>query len=211
MRTNKHRRKMAKKIVLTGGWINRFILVCLLFGVITAFVQVQWGRAVSELGIQTWESFMLAKLDMMRSGLDLVVPSRLVARRMMMASAFAMFVSSILSGITVFGFCSLFLQAAKGVKERWMGTAMSGFRLPLSVAWLYFRYSLQISLWLMLFVVPGVIAALRYSQCWFLKAEHPEWSAGQCLSESCRLMDGHKRELLSYILCYWWLLPFVAT
>lgn len=60
---------------------------------------------------------------------------------------------------------------------------------------LYLLMTIKITLWTLLFIVPGVIAAFRYSQAFYVMVDHPEYSANQCLEESKRLMLGNKGRL----------------
>ncbi len=55
--------------------------------------------------------------------------------------------------------------------------------------------SIRIFLWTLLLIFPGIIAAYRYSQAFFVLADHPEYTASQCISESKRLMQGNKWRL----------------
>lgn len=81
-----------------------------------------------------------------------------------------------------------------------------------------------ITLWTLLFIIPGIIAAYRYSMASFIMAEHPELTPSQCLKESSQMMAGNKFRLfclqLSFIgwaiLClftcgigYLWLNPYI--
>ena len=50
-------------------------------------------------------------------------------------------------------------------------------------------------LWGLLFVIPGIIASYRYSQAFYILADHPEYSVTQCIEESKRLMRGNKGRL----------------
>ena len=52
--------------------------------------------------------------------------------------------------------------------------------------------SVKIMLWSFLFVVPGIIAAFRYSQSFYVLADNPDMSVSDCIKESCRLMTGNK-------------------
>ncbi len=49
-------------------------------------------------------------------------------------------------------------------------------------------------LWSLLFVIPGVIASLRYSQALFVMIEHPEMGIRECVNESKRIMKGRLME-----------------
>lgn len=43
----------------------------------------------------------------------------------------------------------------------------------------------------------------RYRFLWLVKAEHPDWTAGECLSSCKAMMDGHKRESFRLDCAYW--------
>lgn len=60
---------------------------------------------------------------------------------------------------------------------------------------LQFLITVRVALWSLLLIFPGVIAAYRYSQAFFVLADHPEYTASQCISESKRLMMGNKWRL----------------
>lgn len=50
---------------------------------------------------------------------------------------------------------------------------------------------LFIMLWSCLCYIPGIIAALRYSQAFYILAEDPNKGIRQCVNESKELMSGH--------------------
>lgn len=52
--------------------------------------------------------------------------------------------------------------------------------------------TLFISLWTMLLVVPGIIAAIRYSQAFFILADDSSKGIRQCMNESKAMMRGNK-------------------
>ena len=47
-------------------------------------------------------------------------------------------------------------------------------------------------LWMLLFIIPGIIAALRYSMTNYILAENPEMGAMEAIDRSKELMDGNK-------------------
>lgn len=55
--------------------------------------------------------------------------------------------------------------------------------------------TVKIVLWALLFFIPGIIAVYRYSQAFFVMADHPEYTASECIEESKRLMCGNKWKL----------------
>ena len=71
----------------------------------------------------------------------------------------------------------------------------SGFPRFLEMGWLMVLRTIRIAVWSLLLVVPGFVAFYAYRMAFFLKADHPEWSAWHVLAESKRMMDGHKWRL----------------
>ena len=87
------------------------------------------------------------------------------------------------------------------------GNLLDGFgMLPRLLFLLVLQYAFII-LWSLLFLIPGIIAAYRYSLAVYVMIDHPEYTAMDCLRESKRLTNGYKAQLftldLSFIL---WLL-----
>ena len=81
-------------------------------------------------------------------------------------------------------------------------------------------------LWSLLLIIPGIVAAYRYSMAFYILNDNPEMSAKAALDESKRMMAGYKGKLfclqLSFIgwgfLClftlgigYLWLTPYIQT
>ena len=54
---------------------------------------------------------------------------------------------------------------------------------------------LLIVLWTLLFIIPGVIAALRYAMAPFILYENPGMRASEAIDASKEMMDGHKMDL----------------
>ncbi len=88
---------------------------------------------------------------------------------------------------------------------------LDGFAFPVKIILLRFLEYLFISLWSLLFIVPGVIAYYRYSQAIYLLIDDPSKSPIQCLKESKVLMSGHKNELfkLDLSLIGWYILGMI--
>lgn len=61
---------------------------------------------------------------------------------------------------------------------------------------------LFILLWALLFIIPGIIAALRYSQAFYIMYDNPQLSAMECLNESKRIMKGNKAKIFVLTLTF---------
>lgn len=56
----------------------------------------------------------------------------------------------------------------------------------------YFLSILFIFLWTLLLIIPGIIAGIRYSQIFFILAEHPTIGAREAINRSKQMMEGNK-------------------
>lgn len=61
---------------------------------------------------------------------------------------------------------------------------------------------IRVFLWSLLLIIPGIIASFRYSQAFYVMVDHPEYSAGQCLAESSRIMNGNKMKYFCLYLSF---------
>jgi len=52
-----------------------------------------------------------------------------------------------------------------------------------------------VSLWAILFVIPGIVKAYGWSMEYYIKADHPDYDWRTCMKESAELMKGHKMDL----------------
>ena len=58
-----------------------------------------------------------------------------------------------------------------------------------------FLRGLYVTLWSLLFVIPGIVKSYAYAMTPFIMAENPEMSASDAITASRELMDGHKGDL----------------
>lgn len=52
--------------------------------------------------------------------------------------------------------------------------------------------SVKVLLWSLLLVIPGIVATFKYSQAFYVMVDNPHLTPGQCIKESCRIMNGNK-------------------
>ncbi|MBR5621343.1 DUF975 family protein [Candidatus Saccharibacteria bacterium] len=90
----------------------------------------------------------------------------------------------------------------------------------------YLRYEVFVFLWSLLFIVPGIIKGISYSQMFYFMAEDDKLEAGAAQRKSMEIMEGHKWEYfvlqLSFIpwhllgiitlgIAYVWIIPYIET
>jgi uncharacterized membrane protein len=84
-----------------------------------------------------------------------------------------------------------------------------GFRVkPFKFLGLYIWEMILILLWSCLFIVPGIIKGLSYSQAFFLMIENPEYGIRESVNKSKMIMEGHKMKL--FVLWLITIIPIMA-
>lgn len=99
-------------------------------------------------------------------------------------------------GITVF-FLNLFRR-----KPAEPDQVFSGFEQFFKALGLTFVTGLFVFLWSLLFIIPGIIALLRYSQAFYILADDPGKPIMQCIRESKLMMMGNKGKLFCLMLSF---------
>jgi uncharacterized membrane protein len=126
----------------------------------------------------------------------------------------------LLLGLTMF-----FLALSRG-KEVRIEQLFKGFRYFGTALAAYLLVIIFTFLWLLLLIVPGIIAAISYSQAFYIIADNPEIGAMNAISKSKKMMYGYKwkyfclglRFIGWFLLCiltlgigFLWLTPYVQT
>ena len=115
------------------------------------------------------------------------------------------------------------LSISRG-KEGRLEQLFEGFNHFATALVTYLLLLLYVFLWMLLLIVPGIIAALGYSMTFYILADDPLIKPQDALKKSKSMMDGHKEKLfylclrffLLAILCiltlgigFLWLIPYV--
>lgn len=132
-------------------------------------------------------------------------------------------VQFIIGGAVELGLCRFYLHRLDGHPAE-VGDLFSAFDVFGRALWLRVLMGLKIFAWSLLFIIPGIVAALRYAMAPYILAEHPEFTASQAIELSKQMMDGRKSDLfvlnLSFIgwillstltlgIGYLWLNPYM--
>lgn len=93
-----------------------------------------------------------------------------------------------------------------------IGELFSYARLFLKAWGLSIMIGIFVGLWSLLLWIPGIIAAYRYSQAYYILAENPEMGIMECIRESKSMMIGHKMDkfILDLSFIPWYLLSAVT-
>lgn len=120
--------------------------------------------------------------------------------------------NALLTGVFEVGLFSFLIYF---VRRREINTMhlFDGFEHIVKALWLTIRMGFFVFLWSMLLIVPGIIAAIRYSQSFVVLADHPEYSAGQCMDVSKQYMKQNKGKYVALIVSFfgWALLATIPA
>ncbi len=76
----------------------------------------------------------------------------------------------------------------------------------------YLLMSLYIFLWMLLLIIPGIIAALSYSMTFYIIADEPTIGVSAALEKSRKMMDGYKWKYVCLSLRFFgWMLLCILT
>ena len=98
------------------------------------------------------------------------------------------------AGPATYGLELYFIKLFRGQSEG-IRTAFEGFDRIMSAFTLYVMISLFTMLWAMLFIIPGIVAAYKYSMAFKIMYDHPEYPPFMCILESKKMMMGNKAKL----------------
>lgn len=124
------------------------------------------------------------------------------------------FILSLASIVVQIGYIYYCMKVAKREQGAYADLAylFQDWRFALKLVALTFLINILVSLWSLLFIIPGMIKAISYSQATFIMLENPNMDIMTAIKESQKMMDGHKMEYfvldLSFIL---WILLIAVT
>ena len=118
----------------------------------------------------------------------------------------------VLTGAFKYGFV-LFLLTFFRTRKTDNKLIFEGFSMIGKTIALQIVMSIFIALWSILLIVPGIIAAIRYSQAFYILADHPEYSVMQCIQESKARMRGNCGPYFVLMLSFigWYLLAYLCA
>lgn len=131
-------------------------------------------------------------------------------RQTVTVSYVASFYTLFFTGVFSVGLASFFISFLRS-RDINVGYLFNGFEYYLKCLGLFIMISIFTFLWLLLLIVPGIIAGYRYSQAFFILADDPSKGIMQCIEESKYMMNGNKAKLFCLQISFiGWVLLAVA-
>ena len=131
-------------------------------------------------------------------------------------------ISLLVAGPMALGAAIFSLSLSRGGEAK-VEQIFDGFRYFANSLVTYLLMILYVFLWLLLLIVPGIIAAMSYSMVFYIIADNPTLKPSETLDQSKKMMDGYKWKLfylflrffLLALLCiltlgigFLWLIPY---
>lgn len=131
----------------------------------------------------------------------------------------------VLQGPLTLGFTLVYYKLSKN-EDFSVADLFDGFKDFLRSFLTVLLIGIFVLLWTLLLVIPGIIAALSYSQALFILLDNPDLSAYEAIKESKRIMKGYKWKffclqlsfigwallsVLTFGIGYLWLAPYIQV
>ena len=128
------------------------------------------------------------------------------------ASALSGLFTILVAGAFALGIAKFFLALIRK-QGATAGQVFSGFENFGKAFLLMLLYSIFVFLWTLLLIVPGIIAAFRYSQAFYILADKPDTGVMDCLRFSKAMMRDNKFKLFCVELSFigWLILAAIPT
>lgn len=124
--------------------------------------------------------------------------------------------------------CMLFmLRVIRNEQPLEVGVIFEPFSQYWRYVWANLRMGIFIFLWMLLLIVPGIIAGIRYSMTVYIMLDNPQCTVKEAMTESSAVMYGHKWQFFGYSLLFslifflgtvctlgiglFWLIPWSAS
>ena len=130
----------------------------------------------------------------------------------------------LLGGAFALGIATFSLAIARNEDAK-LDMIFSGFNYYGKTLGLYLLMILFILLWMLLLIVPGIIAAISYSMAFFIMRDNPDIKAMEAIDASKKMMNGYKWKyfclglrfigwillgLLTLGIGFLWIVPYIS-
>jgi len=107
----------------------------------------------------------------------------------------------VITGPLTFGLMGYFLNKARGESAEFENL-FDGFKLFLKSFLLCLLEFVFITLWSLLFIVPGIIKSFSYSMAYFILKDNPDIGTAEAITRSRKMMVGYKGKLFGLYLSF---------
>ena len=109
--------------------------------------------------------------------------------------------------IIKYGECKLYVDIVEK-KDAGFSTIFDGLLYPIKAVVANIYIVVLVILWTMLFIIPGLVAAIKYSMTSYIIAEDPDIPITDAVDMSKNMMNGHK---LDYVMLIFSFIPWILV
>ncbi len=200
---------------LSGHWGNAVLLILVCFACVIGIEVVQFIL-----------NLIISMIYILVNGTQVTTSDQIIIK--LLSYPFSLSIMFFATYPLTYGLCNSFVKAKRansGVSIKDIFLAKEQY---LSVVGTGFLYNLYLFLWLLLALIPFtfighflfgnnfvvlclfslaavilvVYKLLSYQLCTYIRYDHPELSANECINLSIEMMDGHKTKLLGLVLIF---------
>ncbi|MDP5273742.1 DUF975 family protein [Chengkuizengella axinellae] len=104
------------------------------------------------------------------------------------------------------------LSRKQTIKFKDIFIVYSDLRLSLKMVGLSILTGILVLLWALLFIIPGIVKSIAYSQAYYILKDKPNLSILEAIKESNRIMKGHKLDYFLLMLSFiGWMILSIFT
>lgn len=181
---NKEVRALARHLlddnIFGKDWIKGAVMSFLLSSVVCLLANLLFSMSMSGILLSSYFSSVVVRI--LLTLVSLLIPTVLVY--------------ALVGPISV-GVAAVFVDLVRNGERIRVRKFFYGFKNFFENAILGIMYILQIFLWSLAFVIPGIYVAYSYALVFHIKKDHPEYRWKQCFDESERLMEGNRFKLFT--------------
>ncbi len=182
----------------------------------------KWGPVIAAMLVSMLIVYAIAMVMQIPTAIITFIQSHSSGLLTFVTGVFALIISLaviviniVISGCITYGISNYMLKFVR-TGETNISYIFSGFSYGFDVikrsALLYLLMEIFTFLWSLLFIIPGIVASLSYSQAFFILADNDNISASEAIKLSKNMMMGHKGRLFCLMLSFiGWILLCVLT
>lgn len=206
MRTARQFREVAwNKLTNRYWWAVLVTLVAMALGGLHASINLDWSFDLADP--EEWQRFF-SRIHGSEAGVYLWQAARSILLPLTSIATVYGAAAFIVGGAVELGYDLYFLELYRSAETPQFETLFARFTIFARALGLRLLMWIKTLLWTLLFIVPGIIASLRYAMAPFLVAEYPDITANDAIERSKQLMIGNKWRLfcLRFSFIGWYLL-----
>lgn len=168
-------------------------LISFLVGICLLFALLNWVPGLLSL------VFPVTNIDLMSAQMTDADP--LLLERMPSTPMVAIIYMLLFNGVFNLGECLYCLTYIRSRRVEY-SSIFESFPYYLKTLAVYILQTIIIGVWTLFFIIPGVIAAINFSQAYYILADDPSKGVLQVLGESKIMMEGNRMAYVRLIITY---------